>query len=214
MSGILDGLSSTFTTCACGASTKDCALKAMETFVESPVPPSPRLFAGAEGQVDLGPLVGNKRGFKTRERVLGSGGLSGVEMDYGGREQEEEWDVDEGLSSPLARSNVRDVAAAFRAAHRPTLGSISSPHREVPQTLPKLILSPATSVTSPGPRKDRSGKALRHRMDWKGKGKALDTFPDDSMQEEGREGSSRDSDDDRLSVCICFFLSFLLLNQF
>ena len=37
---------------------------------------------------------------------------------------------------------------------------------------------------------------------------------DNSVQEEEREGSSRDSDDHRLSVCICFFLSFLVLNQF
>ncbi|KAK7463497.1 SET domain-containing protein 3 [Stygiomarasmius scandens] len=33
-----------------------------------------------QGPVDLGPLVGASRGFKTRERVPGSGGLSGVEM--------------------------------------------------------------------------------------------------------------------------------------
>ncbi|KAJ3749011.1 Le.MFB1 [Lentinula detonsa] len=31
--------------------------------------------------VDLGPLIGVRRGFRTREKVPGSGGLSGVEMD-------------------------------------------------------------------------------------------------------------------------------------
>lgn len=205
MSGILDGLSSTFTTCACGASTRDCALKAMETFVESPVPPSPHLFAENEGKVDLGPLVGSKRGFKTRERVLGSGGLSGVEMDYDGMEQEEEWDIGEGLSSLSARSNVRDVAAAFRATHQSISASTSSPKRKVPQALPKLILSPATTIASSSPRNDRSGKAPRHRMDWKGKGKAMETFPEDAM-DEGRDGSSQDSNDDRFSVCIYFSL--------
>ena len=39
---------------------------------------------GEEGQgekVDLGPLIGTERGFRTRERVPWSGGMSGVEMD-------------------------------------------------------------------------------------------------------------------------------------
>ncbi|KAG6824335.1 hypothetical protein H0H92_007164, partial [Tricholoma furcatifolium] len=40
---------------------------------------------------DLGPLVGTTRGFKTRERVPGSGGLGGVEMDD--EETEDELDV-------------------------------------------------------------------------------------------------------------------------
>lgn len=209
MSGILDGLSSTFTTCACGASTRDCALKAMETFVDSSGPLSPH----PEGRVDLGPLVGSKRGFKTRERVSGSGGLSGVEMDFEGREEEEEeWDVGEGPSNSSARSNVRDVAAAFRAAQQSPSGSTSSPRRKAPQGLPKLTLSPATSAASPSPRKDRSGKAPRHRMDWKGKGKAWDTFAEDAR--EGGEWSSRDSDDDRISACLSFGVSLLFIKSY
>jgi uncharacterized protein len=35
---------------------------------------------GMDWSADLGPLVGVKRGFKTRERVPFSGGLSGVEF--------------------------------------------------------------------------------------------------------------------------------------
>lgn len=39
-------------------------------------------IAGAREKIDLGPLVGpgNERGFRTREKVPMSGGMSGVEM--------------------------------------------------------------------------------------------------------------------------------------
>jgi len=72
MSNILHALSSTFTTCACGSKTKDCALTQMAAFVDGE--------AGPSKGVDLGPLVGVQRGFKTREKVPFSGGMSGVEM--------------------------------------------------------------------------------------------------------------------------------------
>ncbi|KAF5367560.1 hypothetical protein D9758_003644 [Tetrapyrgos nigripes] len=182
MSNILHTLTSTYTTCACGARSSDCAIKRMAEFVErgerleqeamqrekellerelkdadrrrrekdemarqqSPwtpgIPqtsfsamPTPRLpwdaFLGparpssapqastptAAGHgtftlpherrqnvavpqndqetkehrpIDLGPLVGTSRGFKTRERVPGSGGLSGVEMDTSSQQHE------------------------------------------------------------------------------------------------------------------------------
>lgn len=85
MTSILHALSSTFTTCACGAKAKDCALARMAAFVEGE-----ESMAGTPNQhVDLGPLVGKTRGFKTRERVPWSGGMSGVEMDV-----EEDRDVD------------------------------------------------------------------------------------------------------------------------
>ena len=72
MSNILHALSSTFTTCACGARAENCAITQMAAFVDGDVHPT--------GGVDLGPLVGKRRGFRTKERVPYSGGLSGVEM--------------------------------------------------------------------------------------------------------------------------------------
>ncbi|KAF8627262.1 hypothetical protein AX15_004454 [Amanita polypyramis BW_CC] len=73
MSNILHALSSTFTTCACGAHARDCAITQMAAFVDGEA-------LRASKAVDLGPLVGARRGFKTKERVPFSGGLSGVEM--------------------------------------------------------------------------------------------------------------------------------------
>lgn len=75
MSCMLHTLSSTFTTCACGSRSKDCALRLMEAFVECELPPTP-----VNTNIDLGPLVGHRRGFRTREKVPFSGGLTGVEM--------------------------------------------------------------------------------------------------------------------------------------
>lgn len=46
----------------------------MAAFVDGDVHPT------GGGGVDLGPLVGKRRGFRTKERVPYSGGLSGVEM--------------------------------------------------------------------------------------------------------------------------------------
>lgn len=100
MTSMLHALSSTFTTCACGAKAKDCALNRLADFVDGQTPltpaPSPPSLPddrrpeerGGNGtprnversKVDLGPLLGGQRGFKTRERVPMSGGMSGVEM--------------------------------------------------------------------------------------------------------------------------------------
>ncbi|KAH9948848.1 hypothetical protein B0H21DRAFT_707446 [Amylocystis lapponica] len=105
MTSLLHTLSSTFTTCACGAQAQDCALTRMAEFVEGQTPPTPApsppsgVQAGNEaresekdrkktrghvGKADLGPLVGAKRGFRTRERERMSGGMSGMEMDPSG----------------------------------------------------------------------------------------------------------------------------------
>ncbi|KAI0759255.1 hypothetical protein BD413DRAFT_288171 [Trametes elegans] len=105
MTSLLHALSSTFTTCACGAKARDCALARMAEFVENqtpltPSPSPPSQFAkeknanatkgkkadhGADNApsatpVDLGPLIGIERGFRTRERIPFSGGMGGVEM--------------------------------------------------------------------------------------------------------------------------------------
>jgi hypothetical protein len=75
MTCMLHTLSSTFTTCACGSKSKECVLRLMEAFVDCEPPPKP-----PNTHIDMGPLVGHRRGFRTREKVLFSGGLTGVEM--------------------------------------------------------------------------------------------------------------------------------------
>jgi hypothetical protein len=95
MANILHALSSTFTSCACGARARDCALTQMAAFVDGQehftqisqqteeshhaYATSGRMRKGRD--LDLGPLVGSTRGFRTRERVPMSGGLGGMEMD-------------------------------------------------------------------------------------------------------------------------------------
>ena len=76
MSNILHALSSTFTTCACGTRARDCAINRMAAFVDG----VPTGSGQPEQHVDLGPLVGRKRGFKTRERIPFSGGMAGMVM--------------------------------------------------------------------------------------------------------------------------------------
>lgn len=89
MSNILHSLSSTFTTCACGALSKDCALTQMAAFVDGHDLGS--LFRRKDQsnevdsdddntKIDIGPLVGRKRGFRTKERIPYSGGLGGMQM--------------------------------------------------------------------------------------------------------------------------------------
>ncbi|KAF8644371.1 hypothetical protein AX16_008504 [Volvariella volvacea WC 439] len=74
MANILHALASAFATCACGSKSKDCVITQIAAFVDGEVP------SGVSRPVDLGPLIGTKRGFKTRERVPFSGGMTGVEM--------------------------------------------------------------------------------------------------------------------------------------
>ena len=76
MSNILHALSSTFTTCACGARAQDCTINRMAAFVDG----VPTGSGQQEQHVDLGPLVGRKRGFKTKERIPFSGGMVGMVM--------------------------------------------------------------------------------------------------------------------------------------
>ncbi|KAF8188746.1 hypothetical protein BJ912DRAFT_851154 [Pholiota molesta] len=94
LAGILHALASTFTTCACGARARDCALSAMAavvarleafawTWTRAPDDAGRQergLGLGRWADVDLGPLVGAKRGFRTRERVPYSGGMGGMEL--------------------------------------------------------------------------------------------------------------------------------------
>ncbi|TFK73799.1 hypothetical protein BDN72DRAFT_134269 [Pluteus cervinus] len=140
MSNILHALSSTFTTCACGSRAKDCVLTQMAAFVDGDGP-----VAGPStinGRVDLGPLVGAKRGFKTRERVPFSGGLAGMEM----CEENEPSSSDHGensrriLKSAKAKGKERaiddeqrlDAYIKFPSQRRITIDTTRSPRRPRP----------------------------------------------------------------------------------
>ncbi|KAK7021380.1 SET domain-containing protein 3 [Paramarasmius palmivorus] len=115
MSHILHSLGSTFTNCACGSRARDCAVKRMKEFVESG--PSSH-----EEDVDLGPLIGAKRGFRTRERIPGSGGVGGVEMVPD--EEEEEIEV-----PPSSTSSSRSPRASFGTAESSAAAGSSSSRR-------------------------------------------------------------------------------------
>ena len=108
MANILDVLASTFTTCACGAAKekkRECALMWMRRFVDGEEGEDGGEYlncdrdrdgggngdlgrgceasgSGSAGgrDVDLGPLLGVERGFRTQERVARAGGIGGVEM--------------------------------------------------------------------------------------------------------------------------------------
>ena len=104
MTSMLHSLASTFTTCACGAKARDCVLTRIAEFVENqtpltPSPSPPSQFTkdkekqsgksrkgdraeerASPAPVDLGPLIGIERGFRTRERIPSSGGIGGVEL--------------------------------------------------------------------------------------------------------------------------------------
>ena len=103
----------------------------MAAFVdgETPVPrfvqtASENAMAG--DSVDLGPLVGQERGFLTRERVPWSGGMGGVEM------VDTETEIEAGPA---------------------TLAKVDTPRTQFAD-LPILTLSPATA--SPSPKKNGS----------------------------------------------------------
>ena len=76
MSNILHALSPTFTTCACGSRAQDCNINRMTAFVDG----APTKSVQQGQRIDLGPLVGRKRGFKTREWIPLSSGMGGMVM--------------------------------------------------------------------------------------------------------------------------------------
>ncbi|CDO76147.1 hypothetical protein BN946_scf185027.g10 [Trametes cinnabarina] len=164
MTSMLHALSSTFTTCACGARARDCALTRMAEFVENqtpltPSPSPPSQFTkdrnaarrgsaggpshaddGAAAHVDLGPLIGIERGFRTRERIPFSGGMGGVEM----------------VPPPTPTSEAE--AGPSRAKEQPT----SATGRRV--SFPDDLLSPPVKARR-GKGKDRKGKARADDQD-------------------------------------------------
>ncbi len=144
MSNILHALSSTFTTCACGARARDCALTQMAAFVEGhDLSASLRRKRDQSGEGDnddevekspMGPLLGRKRGFRTRERIPFSGGLGGVEM------------------AVEADNGVGFVWVGKLADNR---------ERDLPPPLPGFVVSPS----SPSPKAKGKAKAVDGDVD-------------------------------------------------
>ncbi|CAA7271813.1 unnamed protein product [Cyclocybe aegerita] len=182
MSNILHALSSTFTTCACGARARDCALTQMAAFVDGQSQLlTPRNHHGVthddeqEKDVDLGPLVGRKRGFKTRERIPFSGGMGGMEM------VPPEQDNESRGRKKMTLNGYQVNATAGPSGLKPAF-SIDRDHRkDLPPPLPSFALSPS----SPSPSRR------------KGKAKAVDTDGDVQMEDgwSGRSGKRSGSVD-------------------
>lgn len=93
-------------------------------------------------KIDIGPLIGVERGFRTREKAPMSGGMSGVEVVSAG-------------SVFSDRRNTVDVGSVTAKDSHLAVSVGRS-------TLPELRVSPATA--SPSPRKERKGKLKPHRV--------------------------------------------------
>lgn len=146
MASMLHALSSTFTTCACGSKTKDCALNLMAEFVDGRLPTSsaplsqrPDALNGGDKRpprVDLGPLIGAQRGFRTCEKSPLNGGMNGVEM--------------------ISALSVKP-AASLDASHPLSKGRRPSPSTHVKEKAP---VGQATSVTA-SPNDQLEGKGTQ-----------------------------------------------------
>ena len=142
MQTILHSLTSTFTTCACGSRTRDCALTLMSTFVDAPSSATSTLPPHA----DPDPLVGHPRGFRARERIPQAAGLASAELD------------------------PSDVARAFRSDPAPTANpTTTNGDRQPARKRRKLIYPPmvpsesieADAEPRPAPRVDKGkGRAV------------------------------------------------------
>lgn len=194
MMSILHTLSSTFTTCACGAKATDCALSQMAAFVDGELPKD-----SGEGSVDLGPLVGSIRGFRTREKVPMSGGMSGVEMDI---------ESDEPVAGPSTirherRHTVDNVAYAFRSSDEQYHHSNHESPGARRISLPTLTFSPATA--SPSPKKIKS---------WKGKERATSNSRTQEEGDDEEDSFSSRGSQGFMSRCCLLFINFSTLTCF
>ncbi len=121
MQNIVHSLQSSFVACACGKNATDCAVRWMERFIDGD--------ASASGKSDLGPLIGAKRGVKTRVRGgVAMGGIRGVEL------VEEEEDV--GADSP--RRGVPPRLAARTSVEETETAGVNSSELETTAPPPKM----------------------------------------------------------------------------
>ncbi|KAG6856691.1 hypothetical protein H0H87_001732 [Tephrocybe sp. NHM501043] len=144
MANILHSVSSTFPTCACGQHARGCAIRALERFVYGSEHPHDHDHDHDHGDserrmrdriLDLGPLIGAKRGFRTRERVPGSGGLGGVVVwpydDDEGRTTREEI-VDEEETEDELELPSPDPRKHYPSSHRVGPSRIHMPRGRPP----------------------------------------------------------------------------------
>jgi hypothetical protein len=146
MASMLHALSSTFTTCACGSKAQDCALNLMAEFVDGRLPTSsaplsqrPDALNGGDKRpprIDLGPLIGAQRGFRTCEKSPLNGGMNGVEM--------------------ISALSVKP-AASLDASHPLSKGRRLSPPIHIKEKAPVVQ---ATSVTA-SPNDQSEGKGTQ-----------------------------------------------------
>lgn len=96
----------------------------MEGFVDCELPPKPQ-----NTHIDMGPLVGHRRGFRTRERVPFSGGLTGVEM-VGMEPMSRATSSSSTDSEPHGRLLDVDIKPQPTVAPTPKLASVPSTSRK------------------------------------------------------------------------------------
>jgi hypothetical protein len=145
---MLHALSSTFTTCACGSKAKDCALNLMAEFVDGRLPTSSAPLSQRHDalnggdkrppRVDLGPLIGAERGFRTREKSALNGGMNGVEM----------------ISALSVKPGATDASHPLSKGHRPSSASHMKEQAPVIQT---------TSVT-PSPSEEEGTQKVTNTL--------------------------------------------------
>jgi hypothetical protein len=140
----------------------------MERFVDGELPEPDAGLDGAK-TVYLGPLVGVKRGFRTKEKVPFSGGFGGIVMDSGVDEREEQEESDPGLVAGPSGSHSHDNGEEHEAPGRS-------------QDIPVVTLSsPTPSPQKRDPKEKQKGKG-------KGKGKGKESAVE-CLRDVGTNGS-------------------------
>lgn len=167
MASMLHALSSTFTTCACGSKAKDCALNLMAEFVDGRLPTSspplsqrPDALNGGDKRpprIDLGPLIGAQRGFRTCEKSPLNGGMNGVEM-ISALSVKPAASLD--ASRPLSKSR-RPSPPSHIKEKAPVVQATSVPQSPNDQRERKGSEESSNTRVTPGPRSSSHGPELR-----------------------------------------------------
>ncbi|KAJ8453440.1 hypothetical protein ONZ45_g19718 [Pleurotus djamor] len=169
LSVVLHTLSSTFTTCACGSKARDCAIALASTFIDADLSQPPPTSSPGAGPstlppIDLGPLVGTQRGFRTREKLPHSGGIGGVEMcddpapsNWKGKGKARAMDSPVDMDSPVVvdddEEDMGGRVQGYGHKHR-RFSTNSSPHpnrttRRLPKKRNRADLLPPPDISPP-----------------------------------------------------------------
>jgi len=209
MNNILHALSSTFTTCACGARARNCALTQMAAFVDrlEGVKGGSREKDHEEPPVDLGPLIGAKRGFRTKERIGGSGGIGGMVVDDDNQEDESEREGGETMKKTNRKGRMNGVNG--HASTSKTSTNTTTPKRGPQPGI--FVRRPESPSSMPSPAVAAMNTAVvgygRNKRKDKGKQKALPL-------EDGENGVVDDGTGMLIFIIFLFaiFSFFLLLS--